>query len=160
MDHLWAPWRSAYLQGDAKPTPDIFSRIAADSDDETNLVLLRTKASFSLLNRYPYNTGHLLVLPYRPVTSPEELSPDETLDLWATANRLTAALRTAFQPDGFNLGFNLGSCAGAGLPAHLHLHIVPRWHGDANFMTVTAHTRVHPHDLPTVYARLKDTLAA
>lgn len=158
MDHLWAPWRSRYLAGEAKPAPDIFSQIAASSDDEANFVLFRAKASWSLLNRFPYNSGHLLVLPYRPVASLEELSADETLDFWTTANRMTAALRTAFQPDGFNLGLNLGPAAGAGVPAHLHLHIVPRWQGDANFMTVTAGTRVHPHDLPTVYTRLKNAL--
>lgn len=160
MDHLWAPWRSHYLAGEGKPAPDIFSQIAQSTDDEANLVLFRSKASWSLLNRFPYNTGHLLVLPYRAVTLPEELSNDETLDFWATVHRMIDALRKAFQPHGFNLGMNLGADAGAGVPAHLHLHVVPRWQGDSNFMTVTANTRVHPHDLPSVYTRLKAVLSA
>lgn len=159
MEHLWAPWRNSYIAGEQKPNPDIFSEIARSGDDENNFVLYRGKACFSVLNRFPYNTGHLMVLPYRPVTELLELSPDESANLWETVNLMTRILREAFRPQGLNVGVNIGACAGAGLPSHLHVHLVPRWPNDSNFMTITADTRVHPNDLATVFAALKRALA-
>ena len=160
MEHLWAPWRNSYIAGQGKSNPDIFSDIAQSSDDESNLVLYRGKACFAVLNKFPYNTGHLMVLPYRPVAELLELSSDESANLWETVNLLTRALKETFHPPGFNLGINLGSSAGAGVPTHLHVHIVPRWPHDANFMTTIAETRVHPNDLAGTYLSLKKSLAA
>lgn len=159
MEHLWAPWRNSYIVGDQKPNPDIFAEIAASSDDESNHVLFRSKASFAILNRFPYNTGHLMVLPYRQVTELLVLSPDESADLWNTVNLMTRALKHSFQPLGFNIGINIGQCAGAGVPRHLHVHVVPRWPNDSNFMTTTSETRVHPNELETVYSALKKALS-
>jgi ATP adenylyltransferase len=159
VNHLWAPWRNQYISGGEKPSAQLFWEISQSSDDEGNFILHRDKASWALLNRYPYNSGHLLVLPYRAVTELTELSSDESANLWSTVNLMTRALKKAFNPHGFNIGINLGAAAGAGIPTHLHIHIVPRWTGDANFMTSTGETRVHPHDLPTTYTLLKKALA-
>jgi ATP adenylyltransferase len=113
-----------------------------------------------VLNRYPYNSGHTLIVPYRVVATLDALSDDESLDLWNMVNRVTAALRQAYAPEGFNIGINLGAAAGAGVPRHLHVHLVPRWPHDANFMTSTADTRVHPHDLQSVDDALRPLLGA
>jgi ATP adenylyltransferase len=158
MEHLWAPWRNTYVKDGAKHEGDTFTRIAQGTDDEAHYVLTRGKACFALLNLYPYNTGHLLVLPYRQTGALEDLSDDETLEMWTMVKRLKAALTAAFRPDGFNIGINLGAAAGAGIEQHLHVHLVPRWRNDANFMTITAETRVHPNDLAGIYAAIKKQL--
>ncbi len=158
MEHLWAPWRNLYVKDSQKHEGNIFARIAQSTDDEANYVLARGKSCFALLNVYPYNTGHLMVLPYRETGALEDLSDDETLEMMTTLKRLKGAITAAFRPDGFNIGINLGAAAGAGIDQHLHIHLVPRWRGDANFMTATAETRVHPNDLPTVYAAIKKQL--
>jgi ATP adenylyltransferase len=158
MEHLWAPWRNRYVTGAEKPGEDLFRKIAESSDDAAHFVLSRTKASFAVLNRYPYNLGHLLVCPYREVNDLASLSAQESADLWTLVNRMIATLKKAMQPDGFNLGINLGSAAGAGVPLHLHIHVVPRWNNDSNFLTTASDTRIHPGDLPTVYAKLREAL--
>ena len=158
MEHLWAPWRNTYVKDGAKHEGTTFSRIARSSDDEAHYVLARGKACFALLNIYPYNTGHLMVLPYRQTGAMEDLSDDETLEMWTMVKRMKAALTAAFHPDGFNVGINLGAAAGAGIDQHLHIHLVPRWRNDANFLTTTAETRIHPNDLPGVYAAIKKQL--
>jgi len=158
MEHLWAPWRNLYVKDDQKHSADTFSRIAQGSNDDETFVLLRGKACFAVLNRYPYNTAHLMILPYREVAALEDLSDDETLEMMTMLKRMKAAVTTAFRPDGFNVGINLGAAAGAGIAQHLHIHLVPRWRNDANFMTITAETRVHPSDLPSVYAAIKKQL--
>jgi ATP adenylyltransferase len=158
MEHLWAPWRNLYVKDSQKHEGNIFARIAQSTDDEANFVLARGKSCFALLNVYPYNTGHLMVLPYRETSALEDLSDDEILEMIIMLKRLKAAIAAAFRPDGFNVGINLGAAAGAGIDQHLHIHLVPRWRGDANFMTATAETRVHPNDLPTVYAAIKKQL--
>lgn len=158
MEHLWAPWRNAYVSKTHAETGDVFAEMARSSDDEANHVLARGKSCFAVLNLYPYGTGHLLVVPYRATADLEDLSDDELLEMMAMLKRMKAALTAAFQPQGFNIGLNLGSAAGAGIGAHLHIHLVPRWKGDANFMTTTAGTRVHPSDLASVYATLKAEL--
>ena len=160
MEHLWAPWRNSYLAAENKSNTAIFSDIAESCEDENNLVLFRNKACFALLNKFPYNTGHLMVLPYRPVVELLELSTDESANLWDTVNLMTRALKETFHPQGFNIGINLGPSAGAGMPSHLHVHVVPRWTGDANFMTVTAETRVHPNNLPGIYESLKKAISS
>ena len=158
MEHLWAPWRNLYVKDGTKHEGNIFARIAQGADDETNYVLARGKASFAILNVYPYNTGHLMIIPYRETGALEDLSDDETLEMMTLLKRLKAAVTAAFRPDGFNIGLNLGAAAGAGIDQHLHIHLVPRWRGDANFMSTTAETRVHPTDLPTVYAAIRKQL--
>ena len=159
MEHLWAPWRNRYVAGEEKPGEDLFRKIAQSSDDATHYVLARTKASFAVLNRYPYNLGHLMVCPYREVDDLASLSAQESADLWTLVNRMTAALKKAMNPDGLNIGINLGTAAGAGVPKHLHVHVVPRWSNDGNFLTTTGSTRIHPGDLPTVYAKLLEALS-
>ncbi len=158
MEHLWAPWRNLYVKDGAKHEGNIFAHIAQGTDDEANFVLARGKSCFAVLNIYPYNTGHLMVLPYRETGALEDLSDDETLEMMTMLKHLKAAISAAFRPDGFNIGINLGVAAGAGIEQHLHIHLVPRWRGDANFMSTTAETRVHPTDLPTVYAMIKKQL--
>ncbi|MDA0324432.1 MAG: HIT domain-containing protein [Verrucomicrobia bacterium] len=160
MEHLWAPWRNRYVTGEEKPSEDLFRRLANSSDDTADLILARTKASFAVLNRYPYNLGHVLVCPYREVDDLASLSTQESADLWTLVNRMTDALRRAMKPEGFNIGINLGTAAGAGVPKHLHVHVVPRWTNDSNFLTTIGTTRIHPGDLPTVYTKLVEALAA
>jgi ATP adenylyltransferase len=160
MEHLWAPWRKAYVQDSSTPRGEVFARLAQSTDDAGDFIVWRGKASFAVLNRYPYNTGHTLVVPYRVTGKLEDLSSDELLENLEAIKRVQAALTQAFQPQGFNIGLNLGAAAGAGIEQHLHWHLVPRWSGDANFMTATADVRVHPNDLPTVYRLLKAALDA
>ncbi|MEI9999041.1 MAG: HIT domain-containing protein [Verrucomicrobiota bacterium] len=162
MEHLWAPWRNLYVQDGPKELPEgsgsVFARIAQDTNDERNFVLARGKSCFALLNIFPYNTAHLMIVPYRQTGALEDLSQDELLELMTLLLRMKQAVSAAFHPQGFNVGINLGAAAGAGIDQHLHVHLVPRWRGDANFMTVTADTRVHPNDLVTVYAAIKKQL--
>lgn len=164
VDHLFAPWRSNYIESnnskesDSSEKRDRFFQIGISSDDEVNLVLYRSKASFVLLNKFPYNLGHLMVLPYRMASDLSELSADEKQDLWEVVEKMANLLRQVFSPHGLNIGINLGTAAGAGMPDHLHVHVVPRWRGDSNFMTVVAETRVHPGDLANVYSKLREGL--
>ena len=151
MEHLWAPWRNAYVGKTSGENDDVFATIARSSDDVANHVLARAKACYAVLNLFPYNTAHLLIVPYRRVRELEELSDDELLEVMTLLKRMKQAVTAAFAPHGFNIGLNLGAAAGAGIEAHLHVHLVPRWRNDANFMTTTAETRVHPSDLTTVY---------
>ncbi len=158
MEHLWAPWRNHYVKDTLRNEGNIFARLAQSPDDEAHFILQRGKSCFAILNLYPYNTGHLMILPYRETGALEDLSDDETLEMMTMLKRLKAAITAAFRPDGFNVGINLGAAAGAGIDQHLHIHLVPRWRGDANFMTTTAETRVHPNDLAATYAAIKKHL--
>jgi ATP adenylyltransferase len=158
MEHLWAPWRNLYVSQTAGTPGDVFAEIARGSEDEANHVLARGKSCFALLNRYPYAAGHLMVVPYRAVTDLDELGDDELLELMTMLRRMQAALKATLHPHGFNVGINIGAAAGAGIESHLHVHLVPRWRNDANFMTTVAQTRVHPSDLGQVYAEIKKAL--
>ncbi len=124
------------------------------SHDRENLVLYRGRDNFILLNLYPYTTGHALVIPYAHVANLDQVTSETLAEMMALTQRLQAALRTTYNPEGYNLGMNLGKCAGAGVADHLHLHLLPRWTGDSNFMTVTAETRVQPEDLSATYDKL------
>jgi ATP adenylyltransferase len=159
MEHLWAPWRNIYVKHpQEKKGGDVFAEIAQSSDDEANYVLARGKSCFALLNLYPYNTAHLMVVPYRATGDLDELGDDELLELMTMLRRMKAAVTAALEPHGFNVGINIGAAAGAGIASHLHMHLVPRWRGDSNFMTTTAETRVHPSELSEVYRMIKAKL--
>jgi ATP adenylyltransferase len=159
MDSLHAPWRIEYI---LSPKPELkeglFARIAQSSDDVENLVVVRDRTCFALLNRYPYNGGHLMVVPYKEVPDLNGLTDDESADLWKLARRCINALAVVMKPDGFNVGINLGKVAGAGILEHLHIHIVPRWNGDTNFMPVIAGTGVVPDALKEIAAKLRAVL--
>jgi ATP adenylyltransferase len=160
MESLHAPWRIEYILA-PKPKLDasLFTRIAQSDDDVGNLVIVRDRTCYALLNRYPYNGGHLMVVPYKEVPDLNGLTDDELADLWKLARRCTNALAAAMKPDGFNIGINLGKVAGAGIAEHLHIHIVPRWNGDTNFMPVLGQTSVVPDALAEIAAKLRAELA-
>lgn len=160
MDTLHAPWRMDYILA---PKPELkaglFTRIAQSSDDVANLVIARDRTCFALLNAFPYVGGHLMVVPYKEVADLHGLTDEELADLWKLARRCIAALTAVMKPDGFNVGINLGKVAGAGIAEHLHVHVVPRWNGDTNFMPVIANTTVLPEALKEVAAKLRAELA-
>ncbi len=161
MDRLWAPWRLAYITAAKQPLPtsgsDCFlCHAVCDTQDRDNLLLCRTARSVVVLNRFPYNNGHLLVAPAAHKATLADLSEEELLDLQVSLRKLVAILEARLTPDGFNIGLNLGRSAGAGLPGHLHWHIVPRWNGDTNFMPVVADTRVISQSLEALYDMLAD----
>lgn len=156
MDHLWTPWRMAYIRGEKKPVEGcVFCIKATTEDDASQLVIARSRYVFANLNLFPYNNGHLMIVPYDHVASQEELPVEALTDLMVMVNRALAVLRKAYNPPAFNLGVNLGEAAGAGIAAHYHFHIVPRWPGDASFMSVVGNTRVIPETLDTTYQQLK-----
>jgi ATP adenylyltransferase len=157
MDQLWAPWRLAYVAAPPKPADDsacFICRGLTETDDRRNLIVLRTAHSTVVLNRFPYNNGHLLIAPLAHRGQLSDLADDELLDLQLVLRRMIALLGKAMRPDGYNVGLNLGRVAGAGLPGHLHWHVVPRWNGDTNFMPVVADTKVMPQSLDALYELL------
>jgi ATP adenylyltransferase len=157
MERLWAPWRMEYI-GQAREGEDqrcLFCEKPKEGDDEKALIVARSELSFAMLNRYPYNSGHLMVAPFRHVGELEEVEDDESLDVQRLMQRCVTALKEAMQPDGFNIGMNLGVVAGAGIPDHLHWHVVPRWNGDTNFMPVVGDTKVIPSLLAESYRLLR-----
>lgn len=155
---LWAPWRVEYFE-QKPPDPDFLLEAANTTDDAAHLVLRRGKGAFLIMNRYPYASGHLMAVPYRKVAVLSDLTDPEKLELWQLAEIAQDALRRVMRADGFNLGLNLGACAGAGVTDHLHLHIVPRWANDQNFMPVLAQTRIIPEGLMPLYQKLYAALA-
>ena len=160
MEPLHAPWRIEYILS-PKPAEEqsLFTRIAQSSDDEANYVIARDRTCFALLNRYPYTGGHLMTVPYTQVVDLNGLAENEMTDLIKLTRRCQNALTQVMKPDGFNIGINLGKCAGAGVLDHLHIHIVPRWNGDTNFMPVLGSTTVVPEALSEVAAKLRAVLA-
>ena len=159
MEPLHAPWRIEYILAPKQPLDQsLFARIAQSSDDETNLVIVRDRTCYAVLNRYPYNGGHLLIVPYRQTSDLNGLTDEELADLWKLTRRCINALAQSLKPDGFNIGINLGKAAGAGVTEHLHIHVVPRWQGDTNFMPVIARTSVVPQALSELAAQLRAAL--
>jgi ATP adenylyltransferase len=157
MDQLWAPWRLAYVAAAKPPAagdPCFICAGLADTDDRKNLIALRTDKSVVLLNRFPYNNGHLLVAPRAHKAKLADLDADEILDSQQTLARMIRILDDAMRPEGYNVGLNLGRVAGAGLPGHVHWHIVPRWNGDTNFMPVLGDVRVIAQSLDALYGLL------
>jgi ATP adenylyltransferase len=162
VEPLHAPWRIEYILGPKPQAADgsLFSRIARSSDDEANYVIARDRSCFAVLNTFPYTGGHILVVPYKETPDFNGLTETEIIDLMLLMRRCQNALSRVMKPDGFNLGANLGKVAGAGIVEHLHLHVVPRWNGDTNFMPVLAGTTVIPQALQELAARLRSELAA
>jgi ATP adenylyltransferase len=160
MEQLHAYWRMEYIEAPRFPeTKRPFSELPALGDDRSALIVHRSKLSYLMLNRFPYNPGHLLAIPFREVVDLEDLTADESADLMANITFAKKIVRLALKPDGFNIGFNLGSAAGGSIP-HLHGHIVPRWNGDTNFMPVIGQTRTLPQALESTWAKLTETVAA
>ena len=159
MDSLHAPWRIEYILA-PKPqsAASLFSQIALSSEDEANYVIVRDRTCYALLNTYPYTGGHLMIVPYKQTADLNDLTEEEMSDLFKLTRRCQNALKQVMHPDGFNVGLNIGKVAGAGIVEHLHVHIVPRWQGDTNFMPVLAGTTVVPQALKELAAQLRTAL--
>jgi len=157
MDHLYTPWRMNYLRGNGKkPAVDCVFCAKVTADDAEEHVVYRSQHVYVTLNLYPYNNGHLMVIPYEHIPTSEMLSAEALTDLMVTTNKAIAALRTVYSPQAFNIGANLGSAAGAGIASHFHMHVVPRWAGDTSFMSVVGETRVIPEDLEVTWRKLRE----
>ena len=156
MDYLWSPWRYRYVSqaGQGEGCPFCQKGSSDPARDRENLVLYRGRGNFILLNVYPYTTGHALVAPHAHVANLDQVSLETLVEMMTLAQRLQTALQECYHPEGYNVGMNLGKCAGAGVADHLHLHVLPRWTGDSNFMTVVGETRVQPEDLLATYDKL------
>ena len=152
---LYSPWRIKYILDD-QPDGCIFCLKPKADNDREHLILQRGKHCFVIMNLYPYNNGHLMVVPYRHVSTLQELKSAELSELMELAKLCETVMQKVYQPHGFNLGMNIGKAGGAGIESHLHLHIVPRWNGDSNFMTVTGNTRVVPESFQRAYSNLKE----
>jgi len=159
MEPLHAPWRIEYiLAPKTGAEDDLFASIGQSSDDVGNLVIARDRTCYALLNRYPYTGGHVMVVPYKRSPDLNGLTEEELADLWKLTRRCINVLKQHMRPDGFNVGINLGKVAGAGIAEHLHIHIVPRWNGDTNFMAVIANTTVVPQALSELATQLRDAM--
>ena len=161
MDYIWSPWRFQYM---AEVTQDkhfqcFFCDAVKSARDEETLVVYRGEKVFVILNRYPYTSGHVMIVPYAHVAELNLCDVEALNEMMELAQKVEAAFRTNYGPDGMNLGMNLGKAAGAGVAGHLHLHMLPRWIGDTNFMTVTGETRVQPEELKTTFEKLRKALA-
>lgn len=155
MDYLWSPWRYRYLTEAPKIPGCIFCEMAAANQDEDRLIVYRGALNFVVLNRFPYTSGHLMVVPYRHVAELGALELPEANEMMALMRAAEGHLRKIYHPDGLNIGMNVGESAGAGIAGHIHMHMLPRWTGDANFMTTVSETRVLPEELPVTWKRLK-----
>ncbi len=156
MDYLWTPWRFHYLESDLGKDECVFCRILHESpeQDRAHFILAHGTHCFLILNRFPYTSGHLMIVLRRHVANLVDSEPAELEEAIDWARRSEAVLRKVYAPEGFNIGFNVGSCAGAGVAGHLHLHVVPRWTGDANLVSVIGQTRTIPEELETTYEKL------
>ncbi len=166
MEQMWSPWRSQHIDTFKHPKPELpdapslFARLAAESRDEENLILWRGREVFVLMNLYPYNNGHLMIAPYREAAHYDELTESEQTEIAAVIAQCIRWLRHTLNPEGFNVGMNLGAAAGAGVPRHVHVHVVPRWNGDTNFMPTIAEVKVVPQAIRETYARLRAAIDA
>lgn len=156
MDRLWSPWRYRYVSTAAADERCIFCVKQAEGRERENLVLFRGDFNFVLLNLYPYTSGHLMIAPYAHVGTLEEAEENVAAELMLLSRRAQRHLREVYKAPGFNIGMNIGSCAGAGVAGHIHMHVLPRWPGDANFMTTVGETRVIPEDLQTAWEKLSE----
>ena len=156
-ENLWAPWRMTYIERPStgrSDVRDIFLELPAENDDRQNLILFRGETSFVIMNAFPYTNGHLLIAPYRQVAEITDLNDAELLEINQLAAKSVEWTRELYRPDGYNIGVNLGRAGGAGIPIHIHWHVVPRWNGDTNFMTTIGQVRVMPETLEDGYDRL------
>jgi ATP adenylyltransferase len=156
MDRIWAPWRIDYVVGNEKEQGCIFCTKPSSNEDDENLIVHRAEGAFTIMNKYPYNNGHLLIAPYRHVSDICQLDPQENSRLIQELCRAIQVLRAVMRPDGFNIGINLGTAAGAGIEEHVHYHIVPRWNGDTNMMPVLADVKIIPEHLRSTCFRLRE----
>lgn len=160
MDYLWTPWRYRYITDPGKPTECVLCAAAACASDRDALIVHRAARNFVIVNAFPYTSGHVMVVPYEHVPSLESLDDETLTETILLARECERRLRELYRPDGLNLGINIGKSAGAGVAGHLHLHVLPRWTADANFMTTVAETRVLPEELATTWERLRAAFQA
>ncbi len=158
MDYLWTPWRYTYITGADKAIGCIFCEKPRENDDRKNLIVHRAEHCFIILNAFPYTSGHAMIVPYEHVDQIAKLSPEVGAEMMRLAQKMETVLRDVYSPDGMNVGMNLGKAAGAGIAAHVHMHILPRWVGDTSFMTSVGETRVLPETLEVTYERIKQKL--
>jgi ATP adenylyltransferase len=156
VDYLWSPWRYRYLTTAASAEGCVFCRIAAASDDEQSLIVHRAQHNFVVLNRYPYTSGHLMVVPYTHAAALSAISQSAADEMMSLVRAAERHLMAVYRCEGLNLGMNIGESAGAGIAGHIHMHVLPRWRGDANFMTTIGETRILPEDLATTWHRLHE----
>jgi len=156
MDHLWSPWRYQYVQKKKSGSECVLCCAAVAGQDEENLVVHRGRKNYVILNRYPYSTGHLMIVPYRHMNTLQDASQDTLEEMMLLVQQSQGLLQEIYQSPGFNLGMNLGESAGAGIAEHIHMHVLPRWPGDTNFMTTVGETRVLPEDLAVTWRKLSD----
>lgn len=154
MDYLWSPWRMDYIMSHNRAADCVFCSAVQQPDGLENLIVARGLRAFIILNRYPYTSGHVMVVPYAHIASLDLLSVEDRSEIIEMANRAVTVLREVYHPQGFNLGINMGEAAGAGIADHIHLHVVPRWAGDTNFMSTVSETRVLPESLEDTYQRI------
>jgi ATP adenylyltransferase len=155
MEYLWSPWRYKYIAAGDSDGGCVFCRVQQQGSDRENLIIHRASLNFMILNLFPYTSGHLMIVPYEHTASLASVGEPATTEMMALAKKAQLALQSEYRPDGFNIGMNLGRNAGAGVADHIHLHVVPRWAGDANFVSIIGETRVLPEDLATTYDRLR-----
>ncbi len=156
MEHLWSPWRMEYIENHQRDTFCVFCWAPQQPDGPENLIVYRGRLNYVILNRFPYTNGHLMIVPYEHQADLELLSGEVRAEMMDLAAQAVQVLKAAYHPQAFNLGMNLGTAAGAGIADHLHLHVVPRWSGDTNFMSTVAQTRVLPEALEVTYQRLRE----
>ena len=156
MNHLWSPWRMTYIEKHEKVEGCVFCNAQAKADSAENLIAFRGQNVYVILNRYPYTSGHLMVIPFKHAPNLEELDAETRAEMMELTSRCTAILQRAYRAESFNVGINIGEAAGAGVLGHIHIHIVPRWHGDTNFMSTLGETRVLPESLEDTYKRVRE----
>lgn len=159
MSHLWTPWRSTYMTEKKDKSRCVFCAAAEGNSDEESLLIYRGEFCFVILNRYPYTTGHLMIAPYQHVSRLLQVDSEVTAEMMRLARLAEEKLEDIYHPDGLNLGMNLGEAAGAGIEQHIHLHVLPRWKGDANFMTTVGGVRIMPEELGETYRKLRPRFA-
>lgn len=165
MNHMWSPWRSQHIS-ERRPKKEggadesVFSRLVREEQDEENLILWRGQWVFVIMNLYPYNNGHLMIVPYREIANYEDLTADEQVEVARTIESCIRWLKRALNPEGFNVGINLGKAGGAGIPRHLHVHVVPRWNGDTNFMSTVGDIKVIPEALKDTYMKIQSAIVS
>lgn len=158
MDYLWTPWRYAYVSGMEKTTGCVFCNAVKEPDDAKALIVYRGKNCFVILNAFPYTPGHVMIVPYEHLDELQKLSSDGANEIMALSQRMETVLRKLYHPDGINLGMNIGKAAGAGIAGHIHMHVLPRWLADANFMSVIGETRILPETLDVTWERMRQAM--